>query len=129
MAFIIATLHSIGRVADREPARAALLLSLAFFIIMYNGLESIWVRGFEFMWVVFLIVAAETARSWRPLRRGGRSQQARRYSPGHGRPRPVVAGASWSGFSVGRTPLRPARAKHSIGRHAACSDVDAKERR
>jgi O-antigen ligase len=93
IAFIIATLHSIGRVADREPPRAALLLSLAFFIIMYNGLESIWMRGFEFLWVVFLIVAAETARYSEPLRRRDRSPLARRYSPGPRRPGPAVAGA------------------------------------
>ena len=38
--FIIATLHAIGRVADRDPARAWLVLSLALFIILYNFLES-----------------------------------------------------------------------------------------
>ena len=51
--FIIATLHAIGRVADRDPARAWLVLSLALFIIFYNFLESLWMRGFEFLWVVF----------------------------------------------------------------------------
>ena len=34
LVFIIATLHAIGRVADRDPARARLLLSLALFIIL-----------------------------------------------------------------------------------------------
>ena len=65
--FIIATLHAVGRVADRDRARAWLLLSLAIFIIFYNCLESLWMRGFEFLWVVFVIVAAEIARYWRPL--------------------------------------------------------------
>ena len=37
--FIIATLHAIGRVADRDPARARLLLSLALYIILYNALK------------------------------------------------------------------------------------------
>jgi O-antigen ligase len=67
--FVIATLHSSGRLADRDPARGWLVLSLAFFIIIYNGLETAWMRGFEFLWVVFLILAAEIARYWQPLRR------------------------------------------------------------
>jgi O-antigen ligase len=65
--FIIATLHAIGRVADHDPARAWLTLSLALYIIMWNYLESLWMRGFEFLWVVFLIVAAEIGRYWQPL--------------------------------------------------------------
>jgi O-antigen ligase len=65
--FIIATLHAIGRIADRDPARAWLTLSLALYIIMWNYLESLWMRGFEFLWVVFLIVAAEIGRYWQPL--------------------------------------------------------------
>jgi exopolysaccharide production protein ExoQ len=74
--FIIATLHAIGRVADRDPARAWLVLSLALFIIIYNGFESTWMRGFEFLWVVFVIVAAEIGRYWPALRRDRRSQQS-----------------------------------------------------
>jgi exopolysaccharide production protein ExoQ len=65
--FIIATLHAVGRVADRDPARAWLVLSLALFIILYNFFESLWMRGFEFLWVVFIIVAAEIGRYWRPF--------------------------------------------------------------
>jgi exopolysaccharide production protein ExoQ len=64
--FIIATLHTLGRVAARAPARAWLLLSLALYIITYNFLESLWMRGAEFLWVVFVIVAAEAARYWHP---------------------------------------------------------------
>ena len=77
LAFIIATLHAIGRVADRAPLRAWLLLSLAIHIIITNGLETLWMRGFEMLWVVFLIVAAETARYWTssaPARAGRRSR-------------------------------------------------------
>jgi O-antigen ligase len=65
--FIIATLHAIGRVADRDPARAWLVLSLALYIILWNYLESLWMRGFEFLWVVFLILAVEIGRYWRPF--------------------------------------------------------------
>jgi O-antigen ligase len=59
---VIATLHAIGRIADRDMPRAWLLLSLALFIIITNGLESLWMRAFEMVWVVFLILVAETAR-------------------------------------------------------------------
>lgn len=65
--FIIATLHAIGRVADRNPARAWLTLSVALYIIMWNYLETLWMHGFEFLWVVFLIVAVEIGRYWQPL--------------------------------------------------------------
>ena len=65
--FIIATLHAIGRVADRAPARAWLVLSLALYIICWNYLESLWMRGFEFLWIVFLILAAEIGRYWKPV--------------------------------------------------------------
>ena len=74
MTFVIATLHAIGRVADRDPARAWLVLSLALFIIIYNGFESTWMRSFEFLWVVFAIVAAEIGRYWEPFHPGGRSR-------------------------------------------------------
>jgi exopolysaccharide production protein ExoQ len=65
--FIIATLHAVGRIADRYPARAWFLLSFALFFIIWNYFESMWMRGFEFLWVVFLIVAAEIGRHWQPL--------------------------------------------------------------
>ena len=77
--FIIATLHAVGRVADRDPARARLLLSFALFFILYNFFESLWMRSFEFLWVVFLITAAEIGRHWGPfpLRRTGTVRKAR----------------------------------------------------
>jgi exopolysaccharide production protein ExoQ len=67
LVFLLATLHAIGRVADRDPARARLLLSLALFIICYNYFESLWMRGYEFLWVMFVFVAAEIGRYWQPL--------------------------------------------------------------
>jgi O-antigen ligase len=60
--FIIATVDTTGRVAERDRARAWLVLSLALYIILFNYLESLWMRGFEFLWVVFLIVTAEISR-------------------------------------------------------------------
>ena len=67
LAFIIATLHVVGHVADRDPRRAQLLLSLVLFFILYNFFESLWMQGFEFLWLVFVIVAAEIGR-YSPLR-------------------------------------------------------------
>jgi len=74
LAFVITTLHAIGRVAARDPARAWGVLSLALFIIIYNFLETFWMRAFEFMWVVFLILAADMCRYSQPFRRGARQQ-------------------------------------------------------
>jgi exopolysaccharide production protein ExoQ len=88
LAFIIATLHAIGRVADRDLARALLVLSLVLFIILYNFFESLWMRGFEFLWVVLLIVAAETARYWRPLPLRRVRYRPRSLRPGSLRPSP-----------------------------------------
>ena len=94
LVFIIATLHAIGRAADRDPARARLLLSLALFIILYNYFESLWMRGFEFLWVVFVMLAAEIGRYWRPfpLRRAAH----RSMHPGKGNPGPYTRRADAS---------------------------------
>jgi exopolysaccharide production protein ExoQ len=94
--FIIATLHAVERVADRDPTRARLLLSLVLFFIMWNYFESLWMRGFEFLWVVFLIVAAEIGRYWQPFpvtksaNRSGRQRLIPGASPGARMPRPRI---------------------------------------
>src|SRR5262249_22240677 len=63
--FIMTTLHAIGRVANPDPARAWVMLSLAIFMIFHNLLESSWMHGSEFGWMTFALVAAETGRCWR----------------------------------------------------------------
>jgi exopolysaccharide production protein ExoQ len=88
--FIVATLHAIGRLADRDPARAQLVLSLALFVILHNYLESLWMRGFEFLWVVFVVVAAEIGRCWQPL-------PISRAAHSSASPRPGSPGASLGG--------------------------------
>jgi O-antigen ligase len=88
VAFLIATLHAVGRVADRDPARARLLLSLALFIILYNFFESLWMRGFEFLWVVFVIVAAEIGRYWRPFPLRSAAYSSRSQTPSSPGPSP-----------------------------------------
>ncbi len=82
VAFLLATLHATGRVADRDPARARVVLSLVLFIILYNFFESLWMRGFEFLWVVFVIVAAEIGRYWKPLPSREAARSIRRPSLG-----------------------------------------------
>ena len=67
VSFIFTTPYAIGRVADRGLARAWLLLSLALFVILDNLLETVWMRGFSFLWVVFVIVAAEAGGYSRPF--------------------------------------------------------------
>jgi len=84
--FIIATLHAIGRVADRNPARALLVLSLALFVIIYNFLESFWMRGVEFLWVLFLILVAEIARYWQPFALTKAAYRPRSAGPGSSGP-------------------------------------------
>src|SRR5262249_62419683 len=67
VSFIITTLYAIGRVADRDPVRAWIGLSLALFVIFDNFLETVWMRGLSVLWVVFVIVAAEAGRYSRPF--------------------------------------------------------------
>jgi exopolysaccharide production protein ExoQ len=62
---IMTTLHAIGRVANRDPARAWVMLSLAIFMIFHNLLETSWMHGSELGWMTFALVAAETGRCWR----------------------------------------------------------------
>jgi exopolysaccharide production protein ExoQ len=98
--FICATLHAIGRVADRNPLRAWILLSLALHIIITNGLESLWMRGFEILWVVFVIVAAEVGRYWKSMPPVGAfyaREMARRTGRFHGH----------RGHPVPRAPISP----------------------
>ena len=87
LGFVIATLHAIGRIADRAPVRAWLVLSLAVHIIITNALETVWMRGFEMLWVVFLIVAMEAARYWTVAAR----QRSRAGVPQPDKRKPVAA--------------------------------------
>jgi exopolysaccharide production protein ExoQ len=87
LVFILATLHAIGRVADRDPARARLLLTLALFIICYNYFESLWMRGYEFLWVIFVFVAVDISRYWQPVPLRRTAYRSR--SPESGGPGPL----------------------------------------
>jgi O-antigen ligase len=71
--FVFTTLHAIGRVAGRDPARAWYLLSIALFCICLNFLESGWMHGGDVLWLMFLVVVADAGRYWQPFHRGLRS--------------------------------------------------------
>jgi O-antigen ligase len=86
--FIIATLHAMRRV--RHPGRAWLMLSIGLLIILDNFLESIWMRGSDSLWLVFVFIATEIGRYWQPLTaQASRSQRSDRFSPLPGTRRPV----------------------------------------
>jgi O-antigen ligase len=97
--FIIATLYAAGRVANREPARAWLLLSLALFVILTNFLETDWMRGADTMWLVFVLVAAEIGRYMRHFRPGAHRGVRRRGSVGARRRWGVVPAAASVSFT------------------------------
>lgn len=86
LAFILSTLHGIGRIAERDAPRAWLVLSLVLYIICFNYLESLWMRGFEFLWVVFLILVAEIGRYYQALPQPGAGYG---FEPGGGSPESV----------------------------------------
>jgi exopolysaccharide production protein ExoQ len=62
---IFATIHAIGRVADRDGGRAWILLTIVLFVALHNFLESTWMRGSEMLWLMFLVVAADIGRYWK----------------------------------------------------------------
>jgi O-antigen ligase len=68
LVFVITTIHPIGRLAGRDPARVWLLLSIALFNVLVNFLESGWMRGGN-LWLMFVLVVAEAGRYGRPFHR------------------------------------------------------------
>jgi O-antigen ligase len=91
LAFLFTTLQAAGRLVDYDTKRGWVIIALAFYILISNGLESLWVRGFEFVWVVFLFVAAEVGRPGRRLIIAGHPAprkhpipQPQRANAGHG---------------------------------------------
>ena len=118
ISFIVTSLHALRRMAIRDPARAWLVLSLALFIIIYNFFESLWMRGFEFLWVVFVILAAEIGRYWHPFPLTRAAYGSRPARPG--RPAPSRGAATRLRIPVNRRPIGPSD-RHPKGTHL--SDV------
>lgn len=106
--FLLTTIHATARVADRSPKRAWILLSLVLFITIYDFLETLWMRGFDILWVVFVIVAAEIGRHWQPFPAGRVASPSRTptsRTPGGGIP-VSSRGARRPGL---RMPIQPRR--------------------
>ncbi len=93
LVFVFATFHAIGRVADRDGTRAWLLLSIALFIVLVNFLEAGWMRGDDALWLMFVVVVAESGRYWQPLHRGLKAAAPIIQRPAVARRRRVVTGA------------------------------------
>ncbi|GLH79959.1 hypothetical protein SSBR45G_48680 [Bradyrhizobium sp. SSBR45G] len=64
LAFLAATVHVIGRVMKHDFKRAWILLSIALFVMIYNFIETLWLRAFDVTWVAFVLVTVEAARYW-----------------------------------------------------------------
>jgi O-antigen ligase len=60
--FVFTTVHATGQLIDRAPVRGWIVTTMMFFLIVTNFLESMWMRGFEFPWLVFLLLAAVVGR-------------------------------------------------------------------
>ena len=75
LVFLTTTVHVIGHVAEHDYKRAWILLSIALFIMIYNFIETLWLRAFDVSWVVFVVVAVEAARYWRRNRLKGPAYQ------------------------------------------------------
>jgi len=88
LVFIFTTVHAIGRVADHDLRRAWCVLSVALYVMAQNFLERLWMHGFEFEWLVFLILAADISRYWQPLPRRRAAHKSRRLRPGSPGPSP-----------------------------------------
>jgi O-antigen ligase len=74
---IFATLHAAGRLVDRDPARAWLVLTIVLYNILTNFLETSWMRGAHLVWLVFLFAVAEIGRYWQPFHAAGRHGRQR----------------------------------------------------
>jgi exopolysaccharide production protein ExoQ len=124
--FIMTTLHAIGRVANPDPARAWVMLSLAIFMIFHNLLETSWLHSGEFGWMAFALVAAETGRCWRfcqPTKVTHGSRPSTPASPGLSRrPRPIDSYKNCPSeretqmSGPGNLRVRPHRHKQHAGR-------------
>jgi exopolysaccharide production protein ExoQ len=61
LAFLAATLHSIDRVVRQDAMRGWLLLSVAFYVMTTNILETVWLYN-DPLWLLFVLVGADALR-------------------------------------------------------------------
>jgi exopolysaccharide production protein ExoQ len=67
LVFVYSSLHSLEMVRRRDPTRAWLYMSLACYVIFINFIDSVWM-GENDLWILYLIVVAESIRIAQPNR-------------------------------------------------------------
>jgi O-antigen ligase len=67
LAFVYSSLHSLEMVRRKDPTRAWFYMSLACYVIFVNFIDSVWI-GENDLWILYLIVAAESIRIAQPNR-------------------------------------------------------------
>lgn len=78
LTFVATTVHLAGRIFDHSLRRGWIVLTLAYFAICTNFFESMWMRAFELVWVLFLLLAAEVGRQWQLSVRGSAQNEIAR---------------------------------------------------
>ena len=92
---------------------------LLFLLFFWNFFESFWMRGFEFLWVMFVIVAAEIGRYWQPLplRKVAQESRGRRPArPGQSLSRSGASAAHWAVMTFCLDLLGSVYEAHACGR-------------
>jgi exopolysaccharide production protein ExoQ len=59
---LLSTLHLAGRIAQRSLGQASFLLSIIFYCVLSNGLETSWFRSFGLSSMMFVLAIALTAQ-------------------------------------------------------------------
>jgi exopolysaccharide production protein ExoQ len=67
LGFVYSSLHSLEMVRRKDPTRAWLYMSLACYVIFINFIDSVWM-GENDLWILYLIVVAESIRIAQPNR-------------------------------------------------------------
>jgi exopolysaccharide production protein ExoQ len=67
LVFVYSSLHSLEMVRRKDPTRSWLYMSLACYVIFLNFIDSVWI-GENDLWILYLIVAAESIRIAQPNR-------------------------------------------------------------
>jgi exopolysaccharide production protein ExoQ len=77
LVFVYSSLHSLEMVRRKDPARAWLYMSLACYTILVNFLDSVWISEND-VWILYLIVVAESIRIAQPNHSASNSGEGRR---------------------------------------------------
>jgi O-antigen ligase len=75
-AMVVSTIHATGKLATHHLRRAWLILSLVLLTVLHNGMESTFVRGFDILWLMFLILSASAGIA---VRASGGKAASRRF--------------------------------------------------